>query len=80
MPADSATQMISVAGLKGTEGPRSASPESFKVKALHLVSVLIDHRHIILPVQGLICPLNQHLLSTAAVVCWRVGGWEIGRA
>lgn len=74
-PQTPATQMISVARLKGTEGPRSASPESFKVKALHLVSVLIDHRHIILPVQGLICPLNQHLLSTAAVVCWRIGGW-----
>lgn len=48
--------MISVAGLKGTEGPRLAGPESFKVKAVHLVSVLIDHRHIISPVQGLICP------------------------
>lgn len=70
-----ATKMISV-GLKGTEGPRLAGPESFKVKAVHLVSVLIDHRHIISPVQGLICPLNQHLLSTAAVVCWRGGGAE----
>lgn len=67
---------MSVAGLKGTEGPRPAAPESFKVKALHLVSVLIDHRHIISPVQGLICPLNQHLLSTAAVVCWRGGNWK----
>lgn len=75
-PQTSARQMISVAGLKGTEGPHSASPESFKVKALHLASVLIDHRHIISPVQGLICPLNQHLLSTAAVVCWGVGGWD----
>lgn len=63
-------------GFKGTEGPRSAGPESFKVKALHLVSVLIDHRHIISPVQGLICPPNQHLLSTAAVVCWRGGNWK----
>lgn len=61
-----ATKMISVAGLKGTGGPCLAGPESFKVKAVHLVSVLIDHRHIISPVQGLICPLNQHLLSTAA--------------
>lgn len=71
-PQTPATQMISFAG---TEGPCSAGPESFKVKALHLVSVLIDHRHIISPVQGLICPLNQHLLSTAAVVCW--GGGEL---
>lgn len=63
-----ATKMISVAGLKAQRG--LVGPESFKVKAVHLVSVLIDHRHIILPVQGLICPLNQHLLSTAAVICW----------
>lgn len=67
-----ATKMISVAGLKAQRG--LVGPESFKVKAVHLVSVLIDHRHIILPVQGLICPLNQHLLSTAAVVCWGWGG------
>lgn len=65
----------SVAGLKGTEGPCSDGSESFKVKAEHLVSVLIDHKHIISPVQGLICPLNQHLLSTAAVLCWE-GGYE----
>lgn len=78
-PQTPATQMISVAGLKGTEGPRSAGPESFKVKAVHLVSVLIDHRHIISPVQGLNCPLTQHLLSTAAVVCWGWGGGWLGR-
>lgn len=63
--------MISAAQLKGTKARWPAGPESFKVKPVHLVSVLIDHRHIILPVQGLICPLNQHLLSTAAAICWK---------
>lgn len=53
-----------------------AGPENFKVKPAHLVSVLIDQRHIILPVQGLICPLNQHLLSSAAVICWKAGKKE----
>lgn len=58
---------------KAQRGPL-AGPETFKEKAVHLVSVLIDHRHIILPVQGLICPPNQHLLSTTAVMCWEGGG------
>lgn len=54
-----ATGMISAAQLKGKRGPLTG-PEIFKVKPLHLVSVLIDHRHIIFPVRGLICPANQH--------------------
>lgn len=69
-----AMAMISAAQLKGTKGPLTG-PEIFKVKPLHLVSVLIDHRHIIFPVGGLICPSNQH-----AAICLRGGGLGVPAA